>query len=107
MLENKSSTGTRQTNEITISKLLCMPFVCPSAVTLALQHGGFVPREWLATLGSVNSHCSGNERARTRSCLLLYTPLLYCPLAVRSAHVISCCLAQAKRKQHQEAMILK
>ena len=53
----------------------------------------------IATLGSVNSLCSGNEPARARSSLLLYTPLLYCPLAVRSAHVISCCLAQAKKKK--------
>ena len=58
-------------------------------------------------MGHINSHCSGDERAQTRSSLLLYTPLLYCPLAFRSAHVISCCLSQAIRKQHQEAMILK
>ena len=28
----------------------CAVYVCPSA-TFALQHGGFVPREWLAAKG--------------------------------------------------------
>ena len=48
VLESRSRTGTRQTKDIYI--ILNYNFLClswPSA-TFALQHGGFVPREWLA-----------------------------------------------------------
>ena len=47
MQESKSCTWTRQTKEITIYNYDAFYLSCPSA-TFALQHGGVVPREWLA-----------------------------------------------------------
>ena len=36
---------------------LCMPFLSCSSATFALQHGGFVPREWLAAKGLLANPC--------------------------------------------------
>ena len=50
MLESKSRTGTRQTKGILILRVNFLCLSCPCS-TFALQHGGFVPREWLAAKG--------------------------------------------------------
>ena len=50
MQDSKSYTGARQTKEITIYNYDAFYLSCPSA-TFALQHGGVVPRKWLAAKG--------------------------------------------------------
>ena len=48
MLQSKSRPGTRQTKDTILSgNFLCLS---RSSATFALQHGSFVPREWLAAL---------------------------------------------------------
>ena len=52
--ESKSRTGTRQTNKLPfkIMNAFCLPFLS------GLQHGGFVPREWVAAKGLLSVTCS-------------------------------------------------
>ena len=64
MLESKSRTRARQTKGILILRgnFLCLS--CPCS-TFALQHGGFVPREWLAAKGlSLGLFSVGNTLVR-------------------------------------------
>ena len=93
---------------------MCLLFVLFQCGDFCSPAWRFVPREWLAAKGLFLHQArltaaawEISPREQDQATVLLYTPLLYCPLAVRSAHVISCCLAQAKRKQQREAMLLK
>ena len=60
MLESKSRTGTDKLKTYVILNGNFLSLSCPSA-TFALQHGGFVPREWLAAKGLLWRVCVQNQ----------------------------------------------
>ena len=84
ILESKGRTGRRETKESSILNDVIPCFSCPNA-SVALQNGGFGPREWLVTNGPINANFHFDSIRMSRcSCKQLYFTLEVNPVIFAS-----------------------